>query len=293
MVNNNIVNSQYIYINSVNRGVNDSVCDLTVELPEGMIRCNQETESLSIVATHFNITKNWYYINSNNNYLRILNSDGILAFEHYVTPSNYTFKKLASYITNVVTFAITMSWDSNRNKYIIDMPDGYKLDFRTDNSMYYILGFDKGSLITKAVGQSIISPNILNVYLSHNIDVYLENVSPDKNVSAIENSSNNTAKPSQCVLTLTNDFPPYTTLNFDNQDNWFRLNIKEKFLNKLRITIRDEYKNLMNFITDYNLVLKIETYSNDNSMENKKLTALQSIEDYLRLNFVSNNINKV
>ncbi len=290
---NTIINTQYIYINSVNRGLNDDIYDLEIDLPDGMIKCNPDTESLAISATSFNITKNWYYVNETNDYIKILGPNGNVAFEHYTIPSNYTFKKLATYITEVVPFPITMSYDSNRNKYIIDMPTGYSLDFRPENSMWYILGFNEGSIITKQEGQKIISENVLNIYLSRNIGIYIENVTPDKNVSAIENSVNNSAVPSTCLLSVANDFAPYTVKTFENTDNLFRINIKEKSLTKLRITIRDEYKELLEFITDYHLVLKVDTYSNDNSMQTKTLSALQNIEDYMRLNFVSNNINKV
>ena len=180
------------------------------------------------------------------------------------------------------------------NKYVFDLPPGYCLDFAVMNSMWYILGFDKDSTVyAPEFSNTIVSKNVTRQFLSDTMNVYVENVTPDRNVSAIENNTDNKCTPSTCILSLANNIGFFDSWDFVNQDNWFRLNIKEKKINKLRLSVRNEFKDLMTYVTDYNIAIKIETYNHDQSMANKTLLTLESIEDYLRLSFVSNNIHKI
>lgn len=296
----NVLSSQYVYITSLNKASYDAIYDFTIDIPPGMVQCEQE-QFLAISVSRFNITKNWYYVNSQNNYIKIINNTAFpfRTMDFYLSEGNYTFKKLALQLEIELKTFLNMNdvyirWDSNRNKYIFTLPPGIGFDFTSSNSMWYILGFNKNfTFVSSGLSDNIISQNILNIYLTQCIDLHCENVTPDKNVSAIENSTNNSCVPSSCIMSLSNNFPPYETLDFENQDSKFRLIIKEKSLNKLRLTIRNENNTLLTFITDYNTVLRIDTISFDTSRSDKKIKTLESIEDYLRLNFVSNNLNSV
>jgi len=212
-----------------------------------------------------------------------------------IPAANYTYKRLASTINTWLTTEFgsgNIKWDSNINKYIFDLPNGSSIDFSVSNSPWYILGFNK-SVVNEVNLQPVTSTEVLRTNLSQTINVYVDNITPDRNVSAIENSKDKDCVPSTCIMSTSDNFPPFETFELYNQNNWFKLNIKEKVLTKLRITMRDEYKDLQKYITDYNVVIRVDTVSHDNSLPQKTLKSLQSVEDYMRLQFVSNNLNKI
>ena len=291
--------SQFIYVNSAHRNTNDKPYDFEIDIPDGQIRCNVDNEHLSITTVFFKICKQWYYVNSTNNLFAFFfyppNSNVLSQASFYIPEGNYTFKRLASKINEFAMGIFTVTYDQNTNKYNFDMPTGWKLDFTSSVSCWYLLGFNKNDIITKQVGVPIVSTNILSIYLSKSINVKLVNVIPN-DASCIENTvENNTAtKLGTNILCVANDFPPYTSQTYESQDSKkYALDVKNKDIRKLRLQVVDENQELLTFITDYIIVLRIDTISSDKSLEENTLKALQSIEEYQRLKFVSNNLDKI
>lgn len=288
-----IVNTQYLYINSSNRSASEYAYDFSIDLPIGMVQCNQD-ESLCITVTHFCITKNWYYVNSTNNNLVVKYRNQ--SYEFLIPPANYTYKRLAQTI-NAWFQAWSpagnyLKWDSNLNMYIFDLVEGVSIDFSVSNSPWYILGFNK-SVVSEINTRPITSDTVLRTNLSQTINVYVDNLTPDKNVSALENSVDNSCVPSNCIMSTSDNFAPFETFELYNQNNWFKLNIKEKVITKLRLTMRDEFRELQKYITDYNVVIRIDTISHNDSLPKRSLKSLEEMVEYLRLQFVASNLNKI
>ena len=285
-----IKKSQYIYINSAHRDPSDKSYDFEIVLSDGMLRCG-ENEYLSLTCSHMNIKKDWYFVNDTNNILVVKQPNGQQTL--YTIPvRNYVHRRLAIAITALTQNAIQMTYDQNTNKFVFSMGDDWAFDFTVPNSCWYLLGFNKNTIVSKQPGTQLTSTNILNIYLSKNIIVNVTNLTP-MNYSAIENTVAMDAEviPSNTILCLSNDFAPYTTLTHTSSDRKYSLDVKQKQIHKIRLQVTDENKDPLIFITDYTIVLRVDTFAfEDISIQEKTLNALESIEQYQRMKFVASSL---
>jgi hypothetical protein len=161
---------------------------------------------------------------------------------------------------------------------------------KIDPSMaWYLLGLTKGTIYTGLTIQSV-SPMLTSVTTVLNL--CLENVKYQS--SNMITAANGIVQSSSAMMTLPlsltapGDFISYVSQGSDD----YSVRLDDETLNALTLTLKDETgtvftlaDNLQN--VEYNCVLRLDTCHREHSQE----SSLQQIVEYLRLIFLSSNIN--
>lgn len=298
----NIVKTQYLYVNSVNRNSNDKACSFKLKIPPGIFMCDKQTQFFKIAIQDFSMPNNWYYMNSTNNTF-ILKQGENTSYTITIPIGNYNFKQLAAIIQTTVQTAInnqfvfTCTWDSTLNKLVFQFPvdnNLYTLDFNVSNSAYSILGFNSPIIYySNLLTGKLVSEKTLSTTLSKNICITMPNITPLKECTNVFNAIDEVCIPSKFLLSIPNNFAPFDIINFMNQSDMFCIYIKEKQLTDIEFNVTDENGAVLQYITDWRASIKIETLENATS-DASSIQALNEIRDTLKLQLLSNalNVNK-
>ena len=291
-----LIKTQYIYVNSTNRKDGDYPYKFSITIPPGLFHCDEPTQFFKVSLQNFNAIASWYYVNNTNNQFYF--NDGYGPCLVTIVPGNYRFKDLATAIETAITKAYrnikvcSVTWSSTLNKFIFQFDnDGYtySLNFTASNSAYYILGFENQTTYTLNSNRTITSVNTLKTTLSENICLTIDNLTPTQQNTSVENVLSDVCTPSKNILSIPNNFAPNDVITYIQQGgDLFPLYIKEKKIEALELSVRDEDGDLMQYFTDWRGAIKVETYQTDSSYEDsqKMLEALHDIRDYLKYMFV-------
>ena len=291
-------------MNSLNRDEKDTSYHFTIDIPNGIFECKPD-EMFRISVQDFNMGINWLYCNETNN--QFLFNDGYGPCTVTIPPGNYRFKDLAVAIETAMTIAYrnlkvcTVTWSSTLNKFIFQFnSDGYtySISFLTNNPAYYILGFEKDTLYTmNSVTKRITSPNVLKTTLSNKICITVDNIMPAKGYQSVENKNSFLCQLTNNIMSIPNDYAPFDTAVFISQNDNFALYCTDNIIQKLTFSLRDEDGDIMTYAsaTEWRASIKIDTFSPDRTYQDseKILSCLNSIEDYLRMLFVSRNLPSI
>jgi hypothetical protein len=282
-----LVDTQYVYINSSNRQASETPYLFTTTFQSGDISC-QKNEVMKIGVQSFDLYHTWTYVNENNNTFTLINTVTDANTVIVVENGNYTFKQLAQKLTSLYP-DWTVTWSSITNKFTFTFTQDHTFSFGA-NSANKILGL-RGSNNSQT---TFVSDDVLRTALSERINVHIDNLTPYSRIN-LENSQGSQGTASTKVLSIINNFSPFDIITYENNSNLYSFYVSEKNIEKLQISLRDVDSSLLTFVNeDCNIVLKIETYQVETSEEtNKMLSTLQDIREYLRLMFVSSNLNNV
>lgn len=292
-----VVKTQYLYLNSANRRESDSAHKFTVRIPSGMFLCDSPGQHFKLSVQDFSMVASWYYVNSTNNTFHAYYTSTL--FKTITIPQgNYTFKALAyATQTAIQAFqelaAVTVTWDSIKNRLVFTFPSSsFGLDFASvNNSAHDILGFDKAQYF----GATLTGLYPLKTTLSKNICIYIDNLTPDKDFTSVENTKSDVCVPSTSMMSIVNNFAPNDIINFVNPTgDLFALYVKEKGIEQVDFSVRDENAELMTYVTDWRASIKVETLQDDDTYQQQvdSLNALSEMKEYLKYIFVGNHLGK-
>ena len=302
-----VIRTQYIYLNSANRNPSDTSYNFSLSIPHGVFHCEDPSQSFKLSIQNFNAVASWYYVNSTNNQFKIVRNTNFYTIT--IPVGNYPFKTLASTLTTQINSVLgastcTVTWNSVTNKFeFAFVSDGniYQINFFTldSTSAHYILGFNikdgtRYASYDMDANRKIISIYTLQTTLSENICVTIDNLTPSKDCTSVENKDSEVCVPSQNVLSIANNFAPNDIITYVQQGgDLFPLYVKDKTIENLEFSVRDENGNLMTYFTDWRASIKVETLQADDSYSDSQqmLQSLTEIKDYLKYIFVSNHLN--
>ena len=299
----NLLKTQYLYVNSVNRNASDKACSFKLKIPPGIFLCDKQTQFFKLAIQDFSMGNNWYYVNATNNTFKI-NAGVSTSYTVNIPQGNYNFKQLAAIVqTSIQTtvgsaFSVTVTWDGTLNKLVFKFPldvNVYGVDFNVSNSAYGVLGFNTPSVYSPDLIMTglLISDKPLSTTLSKNICISMPNLSPLKESTNVYNANDEVCVPARFLLSIPNNFAPFDIISFVNQNDLFSMYIKEKQLTDIEFNVTDENGVVLEYITDWRASIKVETleYKTD---ADTTVNALHEIRDTLKLQLLSNalNVNK-
>jgi len=291
---NILKNSMYVWLNGTG-----GTC--TIDIGANQIMClPQEICSMTLVNLSVNLTK--YFIDTTNNSFAL---NGVI---YTIVPGTYTYNEIALAINAmvnanaVVTVPPTLpvssalvAYNVNTNRFDFTFSVTTALTFVNNSSN--TLGFNPTDLPS---GLTFSSSKILDAWNQVKcIFVRVRGVAHflNGNISNFDGASlSQTGVPETEVTDILSMIPmnqvsPFTTLHYVNMGSSYEMFFNENNVTNLKITFTDEYGNILTYLNDFTVGIRINTYVYDNSGE-KELSELSKIYNLLRVMFLSWALNK-
>jgi hypothetical protein len=290
-----------VFINSKNRPENEPVSNFNVVIPDALLRSYDKGEYWTINVNYFSCFNSWYNCQTNfNDQFQLIyydNQDNINeTINLRLTEGNPDVYDIKNQLNKILKTHVNVNYDKPKNIYIfkrtsIITNDKHKLYLNIINAEDF-LGFPKNkrnTLIELPLLTDVYSEHPINVIgdeaitISINGDVGLE-------TSTIDNFSTNEYVPSDIIFCQPIDVPPYSLLQYANEDGGdsFQFRLKPiKDIKYFNLKIKNQDNELIPNMTDYILTLQFIKHKTQNKTE----TLLENILDYLRQMFMMIGLN--
>lgn len=257
--------------------------DFTFNLPVGLVKC-KENETMRVSIDQWSLLCSWNNVTDDNNTLNINNKTIVIPV------GNYTLKQLAK-VVNVlyaevidplVDPTLVLEYDSTANRFVFTFSDVSSLSFQ--GSSYRTFGFSDGVEHQGTVIQSSLN---IKPRLVDSFNVSIRGITPSD--LTFENNTNGELTAKKYIVTVPITSPPFGMNVYRAlKDGDASLMIQDKALSRLRIIVVETgTNNEASYIPHSDLVIKINTYREDNSND-----LLSQLLEFQRLNFVSNGLAK-
>jgi hypothetical protein len=290
-----------VFINSKNRPENEPVSNFNVTIPDALLRSYDKGEYWTLNVNYFSCFNSWYNCQTNfNDQFQLIyydNQDNINeTINLRLTEGNPDVYDIKNQLNKILKTHVNVNYDKPKNIYIfkrtsIITNDKHKLYLNIINAEDF-LGFPKNkrnTLIELPLLTDVYSEHPINVIgdeaitISINGDVGLE-------TSTIDNFSTNEYIPSDIIFCQPIDVPPYSLLQYANEDGGdsFQFRLKPiKDIKYFNLKIKNQDNELIPNMTDYILTLQFIKHKTQNKTE----TLLENILDYLRQMFMMIGLN--
>jgi hypothetical protein len=290
-----------VFINSKNRAANEPVSNFNVVIPDALLRSYDKGEYWTLNVNYFSCFNSWYNCQTNfNDQFQLIyydNQDNINeTINLRLTEGNPDVYDIKNQLNKILKTHVNVNYDKPKNIYIykrtsIITNDKQKLYLNIINAEDF-LGFPKNkrnTLIELPLLTDVYSEHPINVIgdeaitISINGDVGLE-------TSTIDNFSTNEYIPSDIIFCQPIDVPPYSLLQYANEDGGdsFQFRLKPiKDIKYFNLKIKNQDNELIPNMTDYILTLQFIKHKTQNKTE----TLLESILDYLKQMFMMIGLN--
>lgn len=290
-----------VFINSKNRPENEPVSNFNVVIPDALLRLYDKGEYWTLNVNYFSCFNSWYNCQTNfNDQFQLIyydNQDNINeTINLRLTEGNPDVYDIKNQLNKILKTHVNVNYDKPKNIYIfkrtsIITNDKHKLYLNIINAEDF-LGFPKNkrnTLIELPLLTDVYSEHPINVIgdeaitISINGDVGLE-------TSTIDNFSTNEYVPSDIIFCQPIDVPPYSLLQYANEDGGdsFQFRLKPiKDIKYFNLKIKNQDNELIPNMTDYILTLQFIKHKTQNKTE----TLLENILDYLRQMFMMIGLN--
>lgn len=290
-----------VFINSKNRPENEPVSNFNVTIPDALLRLHDKETYWTLNVNYFSCFNSWYNCQTNfNDQFQLIyydNQDNINeTINLRLTEGNPDVYDIKNQLNKILKTHVNVNYDKSKNIYIfkrtsIITNDKHKLYLNIINAEDF-LGFPKNkrnTLIELPLLTDVYSEHPINVIgdeaitISINGDVGLE-------TSTIDNFSTNEYVPSDIIFCQPIDVPPYSLLQYANEDGGdsFQFRLKPiKDIKYFNLKIKNQDNELIPNMTDYILTLQFIKHKTQNKTE----TLLENILDYLRQMFMMIGLN--
>lgn len=298
-----VVKEYMLVINSANRN-SGTTSNFTIDVPhEVNISVDKEHHQiLKITLLKFSSYLEFYNITAGETdtitFKKLDSNDNVVQTLTAVIPQgNYTYAQLASSLSNPIC---TVTYVPRLNKFLFNF-NNYKGSLTFFNKSHRAFGFTSVNTVTSTVEGSnnvIYSQNALKPRPFDKLNIYLNNV-----VVIAENFENNLVKTrenetlpgkylakSRLLASVELNNPPFTLLTYDGALDNYGLFVDDKRLKRLSFNITNEYNEEFTGMKEAQMILKLELMEDDSKTENEILEQLKTINEYMRLFFLSSNI---
>ena len=279
-----LIKSQTLFVQGKNRITGGNPWNFEISIPEKYIMCDNE-DIIQITLMNYSTYRSWYTLNTGYNTIAFKNMVSTVTTNITIPAGNYSYKNLATMISSLYP-STTCTWNVSSNKLKFVFVQNHELSF--PDQSYQILGFNQGAVVT---GTTITSQNVLKPTTYDHICIHLKNVTPHMNFN-LDNNQGIDMKVSDILLAMPVTSQPFDLLVWRNYNNEFPLYIKEKKLSSLRFWFTDYDNNLLTYIPDCQMSIRVDTYRiKDDDNESMK-NALNDINKFMKLSFLSQNLEK-
>lgn len=286
-----LVTTKHIFINSKN--IEGSPCDFRILLDDSFLKTQQEYHRMQITLTRFASFVDWYSINETNNQFTIIRQSQLLNTNITIPTGNYRYSQLASLLSTLYS-GWTVSYDPFKNKLNMDFGAvSHFLSF-TGNS-WKALGFASNEDIqTSLAGTKHI---IRSTYMlkagtgDDRIILKLRDVTPASGYNYDNyGSEDGKFKTSRILCNIPLNAAPYTLLQYRDDGDNMSLMVTESVLKRIRFVMTNDEDELMTYITNFHMVVKVDVYDIRDGNE-ELIPVLKEMSEYSKLNFLSSNLN--
>jgi hypothetical protein len=194
---------------------------------------------------------------------------------------NYPYKLLYQTI-NALAGSNICSFNKIKNKFRFTFDELHTISF-IDNS-YELLGFTNDT----HAGTIIESDEVLNPFNQlDNVCVHLSGVQPYRAYN-LDNMVGTDVVVSDLLCAIQFTSAPYDMLNWVNVSNQYQMYIHDKSIQRLNFKITDFKNELLTYLPNFNMTLKVETYQSYD--EDEQLQTLKKILEYTKMNFLSKHL---
>jgi len=290
-----------VFINSKNRAENETVSNFNVAIPEALLRLYNKDEYWTLNVNYFSCFNSWYNCQTNfNDQFQLIYFDNDNNINEIInlrlTEGNPDVYDIKNQLNKLLKNHVNVNYDKPKNMYIfkrisIVTSDKYKLYLNIINAEDF-LGFSKNKrndLIELPLLTDIYSDQPINVIgdeaitISVNGDVSLE-------TSTIDNFSSNVFVPSDIIFCQPIDVPPYSLLQYANEDGGdsFHFQLKPiKDITYFNLKVKNQDNEIIPTMTDYILTLQFIKHKT----KNKTDSLLENILDYIKQMFMMMGLN--
>lgn len=261
-----LVRSQYCFLN----GSSDSI---TVDFNDTQIMC-QNDETLSITIEEFSLKLYNYIVSAGNNSLTFV---GPTTQTITLDPGTYSVFDLAGYVTALMGSALgSLTYNQFANTFTFNLTWSYTLHFT--GTAYSLFGFAATDVPS---GTAISSTSQVNLKPADNIFVRAEGINGVISHN-FENFRTGDLQLSNILAMIPFTFEsPWSPMWFHNENSRYEMFIREKVMDTLNLSFVDNKGQLIDFIRDYVIVLRFNTYKTNPVDNSAKATDL--LEKILRI----------
>jgi len=268
------MDSKYVnvFITSKNRQYDEKPCDWLLRFPSGLIS-TKEGQSMRLNVISFHIPNNFYNINKNNNRFDVIIRDDediiVEQVQFSITDGNYSVITFRDYINNLCKDYFTMTYNSARNMYTI------KSVYNDPSKTVYLKTVSSGQFFGLENVSDIeyeLDPDGEEMELTANMcsfdKIVLNAYGLNPELMSIENIGHKDPDFERSSILLwasRTDVPINGMIKYDNYDggNSYAYNLYDSEINSFRLTLSDEFGNILDSALDYTLLLRFEIYDNN------------------------------
>ena len=285
-----------VFINSKNRAINESVSDFNVSIPDTLLKLHDKNEFWNLNVNYFSCFNSWYNCQTNfNDQFQLIYydfEDNIYETINYkLAEGNPDVYDIKNELNKLMKTHVNVNYDKPKNVYAfmrtsIVTNNKFKLYLNIINSEDF-LGFPRSkrnTLIELPVLVNVYSEQPINVIGDEAITISI-NGDASLETSTIDNFSTKSYVPSDIIFCQPIDVPPYSLLQYANEDSGdsfqYKLKPKKDIIN-FNLKVKNQDGEVIPHMTDYLLVLQFVKHKTYNKTE----SILESILDYIKQMFM-------
>ena len=285
-----------VYINSKNRAANEPVSNFNVTIPDCLLSLHDKNQYWTLNVNFFSCFNNWY------NCMKDFNDEFQLIYHNNsgdqtevikckLTEGNPDVYEVKTNLNSLLSGHVTVSYDKPRNVYLFNRSS----PITTNRTKLYLniinaedfLGFPKNKRNTL-----IELPLLTNVYSEQPVNVVGDEaititVSGDADLegNTIDNFGSNNFMASDIIFCKAIDVPPYSLLQYNNEDSGDSFHYKIKQIREIRnfnLIVKNQDNEIIPKMTDYLLTLQFVKHKSIDKTD----SLLEKILDYLKQIFM-------
>ena len=285
-----------VYINSKNRATNETVSNFNIAIPDGLLRLYDKNEYWTLNVNFFSCFNNWYNCMTDfNDKFQLIyhNSSGVqtevLTFQ--LKEGNPDVYDVKTNLNTLLSGHVTVSYDKPRNVFIFTRSslittNRTKLYLKIINAEDF-LGFPiskRYSLIELPLALGVYSEQPINVVGDEAITITI-NGDADLEGNTVDNFGSKDFVPSDIIFCQAIDVPPYSLLQYNNEDGGDSFQYKLKQIREIKnfnLVVKNQDNEVIPKMTDYLLTLQFVKHKTID----KNTSLLTQILDYLKQIFM-------
>jgi hypothetical protein len=266
-----------LYLNSVNRTIGDNPSSFEMVMSNSLVTVDTN-EIFFINVIQFNTFNNFYQVQTGYNTdfeIIIYDKDNILhdTIIGEIPEGNLTVSDILIYLQTLLINLINISYDKIKNKFIFTA-----FSSNANHAYIYLNIINCDSLL----GFSR-SKRLINILLAHNVNVYSEqpinvisitnffvHVAGDLylNDDNFDNHKSSEITNNDIIFSMAIDKPFNHCLSYNNSDGgnsfYYRLDNSKANINRFKLEIRDQYKQIIPQFPDYNMIIQFTKKTREN-----------------------------
>lgn len=249
-----VLRRQTLFIRSSDR-VFGAPYDYTINLQDGLVRCNREDEVLEVGLSQFFARATWLALNNANRSLAFVNLATAARTTVALQAGNYTMRALAkalaaAYPAGIVEAKFLPQFAHLRLRFAAP----HRVEFPTLDAAKFF-GFGALQPVTDA-GNALESTETLNPAPVTSVCVHLEGLHPLAGGNGISRAGG-VVVPTNLLMAIPVAAAPFCDIEYRNTSEDFSMVVADRRIHTLRIRITDFAGAPVTFMPDHNIVLTV------------------------------------